>query len=120
MHIAAASPKYVRREEVPAAELEREKDIYRDQARQTGKPEAVIDKIIEGKIEKFYSDVCLLDQVFVKDPEGKMKISLNREDRQDRREHLERTTAFAKFVLGEGLAKKESDFAAEVAAAVGT
>ncbi|MHB8174678.1 MAG: translation elongation factor Ts, partial [Nitrospirota bacterium] len=75
MHIAAASPKYVRREEVDPSELEREKEIYKDQARQSGKPEKILDKIIEGKIEKFYGDVCLMDQIFVKDPDGKKKVS---------------------------------------------
>jgi len=71
MHIAAANPTCVRREEVPAAELEREKEIYKDQARQSGKPDNILDKIVEGKLDKFYGDVCLLDQVFVKDPDGK-------------------------------------------------
>ena len=113
MHIAAAAPQYVRREEVAADVLEREKDIYRDKARQTGKPEAIIEKIIEGQIGKFYAEVCLLEQSFVKDPDKTIQqilksagadVTVNR---------------FARFVLGEGLEKKESDFAAEVAAAVG-
>lgn len=113
MHIAAAAPQFVRREEVSADVLEREKDIYRDKARQTGKPENIIDKIIEGQIGKFYGEVCLLEQSFVKDPDKTIQqvlktagadVTVNR---------------FARFVLGEGLEKKESDFAAEVAAAAG-
>lgn len=72
MHIAAASPQYVSREDIPSEVIEREKEIYRGQV--AGKPANVVEKIIEGKLEKFYSDVCLLDQVFVKDPEGKQKI----------------------------------------------
>ena len=117
MHIAAASPAYVSRDEVPADVLEREKEIYRAKARETGKPENIIDKIIEGQINKFYADICLLEQAYVKDPDKTIQTYLNEtiatigENMNVRR--------FAKFVLGEGIAKKESDFAAEVAAAAG-
>lgn len=72
MHIAAANPTYLSREDIPQDQLEREKEIYRAQVE--NKPANVIDKIVEGKIEKFYSESCLMDQVFVKDPDGKMKI----------------------------------------------
>lgn len=72
MHIAASSPLYVSKEDVPADVIEKEKAIYRSQVE--GKPANVVEKIVEGKLEKFYSDVCLLEQVFVKDPEGKKKI----------------------------------------------
>ncbi len=117
MHIAAAAPHCVRREEVPEATLEREKEIYRAKARETGKPENIIEKIIEGQINKFYGEACLLEQPFVKDPDKTVQTYLNEtiaaigENISIRR--------FARFVLGEGLAKKESDFAAEVAAAAG-
>ena len=117
MHIAAASPQYVRREEVPAGALEREKEIYRSKARETGKPDNIIEKIIEGQINKFYAEICLLEQPYVKDPDKSVQTYLNEtiaaigENVSIRR--------FARFVLGEGLAKKESDFAAEVAAAAG-
>lgn len=113
MHIAAAAPMYVRRDEVAADVLEREKDIYRAKAKETGKPDNIIEKIIEGQIGKFYGEICLLEQNFVKDPDKTIQqilkavgadVTVNR---------------FARFVLGEGLEKKESDFAAEVAAAVG-
>jgi len=117
MHIAAASPMFVRREEVPAELLEREKDIYRAKAKESGKPDNIVEKIIEGQINKFYADICLLEQSFVKDPDKSVQTYLNEtiatigENMSVRR--------FAKFVLGEGLQKKESDFAAEVAAAAG-
>ena len=67
MHIAATDPRYVRREDVTAEDLEREKDIFRAQAAATGKPAPVVEKIVEGKMSKFYEEVCLLDQPFIKD-----------------------------------------------------
>lgn len=67
MHIAASDPKFIRREDVTAADFDREKDIYRSQAAATGKPANVVDKIVEGKMAKFYEEVCLLDQPFIKD-----------------------------------------------------
>lgn len=76
MHIAGAGipPLYVKREDVPAEVIDKEKDIYRAQAKETGKPANVIEKIVEGKLDKFFADFCLLEQVFIKDPEGKLKI----------------------------------------------
>jgi elongation factor Ts len=117
MHIAAASPLYVRREEVPVELIEREKEIYRAKAKESGKPDAIIEKIIEGQINKFYADICLLEQPFVKDPDKTIQTFLN-ETISTIGENMS-VRRFAKFVLGEGLAKKECDFAAEVAAAVG-
>jgi elongation factor Ts len=73
MHIAAANPDYVRREEIPAEVVEKEKEIYASQV--TNKPPQVIEKILEGKIEKFYSESCLMDQIFVKDEEQKKTIN---------------------------------------------
>ena len=67
MHIAATDPRYVRREDVTAEDLEREKEIFRAQAAATGKPAQVVEKIVEGKMSKFYEEVCLLDQPFIKD-----------------------------------------------------
>ena len=69
MHIAAAGPLYLSRDEVSPEVVEKEKEIYREQASQSGKPEKVLDKIVEGKLEKYYSEVCLLEQPFVKDPD---------------------------------------------------
>jgi elongation factor Ts len=101
MQIAAANPQYVRREEVPQAELDKEKEIYRAQALESKKPEKVIDKIVEGKLERFYSEVCLLEQTYVKDGDMTIKDVLDAliakigENIQIRR--------FARFQLGEGL-----------------
>ncbi len=117
MHIAAASPAYLQRSEVPTDVLEREKDIYRDKARQTGKPDNIIEKIIEGQINKFYGDICLLEQAFVKDPDKSIQKYLDETGKA--LGGIITLKRFTKFVLGEGLEKKESDFAAEVAAAAG-
>jgi elongation factor Ts len=103
MQIAAANPAYVRREDVPAEEIEKEREIYRGQARESGKPEKVVDKIVEGKLERFYSEVCLLEQPFIKDPDHKVADIINdaiarlRENIQIRR--------FARYHLGEGARK---------------
>lgn len=77
MHIAAANPQHIRREEIPAEVLEREKKIYRTQAQESGKPEKVIDKIVEGKLERFYSEVCLLEQTYIRDSEMTVKEVLD-------------------------------------------
>jgi len=72
MHIAAANPLFVSREEVPETVVESEKEIYRSQV--AGKPPQVADKIVEGKLEKFFNETCLLEQIFIKDPEQKLKV----------------------------------------------
>ncbi|MBI5379650.1 MAG: translation elongation factor Ts [Nitrospirae bacterium] len=74
IHVAAANPLYLRREEVPPSLIEKEREIYRAQAQESGKPEKVWEKIVDGKLEKFYEDVCLLEQVFVRDEEGKLRV----------------------------------------------
>ena len=74
MQIAWSNPRWLRREEVPAAELDQEKSVHRAQLREQGKPEAMLDKIIPGKIEKFYKEYCLLEQAFFRDPEGKRSV----------------------------------------------
>jgi len=118
MHIAASAPEYVRREEVPADAIEREKAIQRQRVIEEGKPEHIADRIVEGRMGKFYEDVCLLEQKFVRDDSKTVQDILTEavarigENIQVRR--------FTRYVLGEGLARKESDFAAEVAAAAGT
>jgi len=117
MHIAAAAPQFVRREDVDPALLEREKEIYRAKAKETGKPDNIVEKIVEGQISKFYGEICLLEQPFVKDPDKTIQTYLN-ETIASIGENIS-IRRFARFVLGEGLAKKESDFAAEVAAAAG-
>lgn len=103
MQIAASNPLYIRREDVPAEALEKEREIYRVQARESGKPEKVIDRIVEGKLEKYYGEVCLLEQVFVKDPDIRIQDLMNGligklgEKIEIRR--------FARFQVGEGMAK---------------
>ena len=119
MHIAAANPKYVRREDVDQGELAREREIYMDQARQSGKPENILDKIVEGKLDKFYSDVCLLDQVFVKDPDGKLKVKDLITAKIAKIGENISVRRFSRYQLGEGLEKRSCDFAAEVAEQLG-
>lgn len=102
MHVAASSPRYVRREDVPAEVVAAEMDIYTEQARATGKPEQVIVKIAEGKLNKWYEGVVLLDQPFVKDPD-KTVDQLRRELVGTIGENVE-IRRFARFQLGEDLA----------------
>ena len=106
MHIAAANPPYISREDVSAETIEREKEIYRAQV--MNKPPQVVEKILEGKLDKFFSDMCLLEQVFIKDPEGKKKVKdLITEKIAKLGENIV-VRRFARFQLGEGLAKTES------------
>jgi elongation factor Ts len=99
MHIAAANPTYLSREEVPQEVLDREKDIYRAQV--TNKPPQVVEKIVEGKLEKFFSDTCLLDQIFVKDPDQKKKIKDVVTDKVAKLGENIVLRRFARFQLGE-------------------
>jgi len=103
MQIAAANPRCVRREEVTTAELDKEKEIYRQQALESGKPEKVIDKIVEGKIDKFYSEVCLLEQGFIKDQDKKVVDVIN--DAIARLGENIQVRRFARYNLGEGANK---------------
>jgi elongation factor Ts len=104
MQIAAANPQYIRREEIPEEVLEKEKDIYRTQALEGGKPQKVIDKIVDGKMERFYSEVCLLEQTYIKDSDLTIKELLEAmiakigENISIRR--------FSRFQLGEGLSSQ--------------
>jgi len=118
MQIAASAPLYVRREDVPAALVQKEMDIARAQEREQKKPDAIVEKIATGKVEKYYGEVVLLEQPFVKDDKKKIQDVLTEaiakigENIQVRR--------FARYVLGEGLEKKQEDYAAEVANMAGT
>ena len=112
MHIAAANPSYLRREEVPAAELEHEKMVLSEQARNEGKPEKIIEKMVTGRIEKYYKEVCLLEQPFVKDPD-KTISDLITESIAKIGENIA-IRRFTRYHLGEGIEKKQEDFAAEV------
>ncbi len=117
LHIAALSPQFVRRDEIPSELLEKEKEIERVKLREQKKPEAMIEKILTGKIEKYYETVCLVDQPFVKDDKKKVhevvteaiaKIGENISIRR-----------FTRYQVGEGIEKKKEDLAAEVAKTIG-
>ncbi|WP_166237915.1 translation elongation factor Ts [Paenibacillus turpanensis] len=116
MHIAAASPRYIRREEVPASEIEKEREILKAQAINEGKPENIAEKMVEGRVKKFYEEYCLLEQPFVKDPD-KTVLQLLNEKIATIGENLS-IRRFARFELGEGLEKKQENFAEEVMAQV--
>lgn len=112
MHIAASNPLYVSEEEVPAEVLEKEKEVIRQQALNEGKPEAVVDKMVEGRIKKYLAEICLLDQPFVKDPDKTVKELLTEKIATIGENIVIRR--FARFERGEGLEKKEENFAEEV------
>ncbi len=116
MHVAAAEPRFVRREEVTEDVLKQEREIYSEQVRQAGKPDHLIDRIVTGKMEKFFSEAVLLQQPYVKNPDqtvGEMiaeAVATIGENIQVRR--------FVRYKLGEGIEKRSEDFAAEVASQV--
>jgi elongation factor Ts len=103
MQIAAANPRYINAADVPQAELEKEREIYRQQSLESGKPEKVIEKIVEGKISRFYSEVCLLDQPFIKDPDQKVGDVI-REAVARLKENIQ-VRRFVRYHLGEGAEK---------------
>lgn len=107
MHAAASNPKYISRDQVPAEIVEKEKEIYTEQLKQQGKPEAAIEKILTGKLDKFYSEISLLEQPFIKDEEKTVQKLLGENISIARME---------RFELGAGLVKEMTDFAAEVEA----
>ena len=100
MQIAAANPRYIRPEEVPTGDLEKEREIYRRQALESGKPEKVVDKIVDGKIDRFYSEVCLLEQSFIKNPDRKVSEILT--DAVARLGENIQVKRFSRYQLGEG------------------
>ena len=108
MHIAATAPKFLSVADVDAETAAHERSIYAEQAKASGKPEAIIEKMVEGRMQKFYQEAVLLEQAFVMDPDKKVKDVLAAAGVT--------VTAFARFALGEGIEKKQEDFAAEVAA----
>ncbi len=112
MHIAAMAPQYISREEVPQEVVDKEMEVYKAQLEGEGKPADIIEKILEGKISKFYSEVCLLDQPFLKD-EDKTIAQLVQEKTAEIGEKVS-VRRFARFVVGEGIEKEEKDFASEV------
>ena len=106
MQIAAARPEYVKQDEVPAERVAKEMEILKIQTMNEGKPEAIAEKIVQGRIGKFYEEICLVDQPFVKDPNKKVSQLLAEKDAE--------VIAFARFEKGEGIEKKEENFAEEV------
>lgn len=104
MQVAAANPRVVRREDVSPVELEKEKAIYRQQALETGKPEKVVEKIVEGKIERFFSEICLLEQSFIKDPDKNVTSVIN--DAIARLGENIQIRRFARYHLGEGSSRE--------------
>lgn len=113
MHIAAANPLYVTKEEVPMEEIEQEKEILRAQALNEGKPEKIVDKMVEGRVSKYYKEICLMEQPFVKNPDLTIE-DLVKEQIMTIGENV-KIRRFARFQMGEGLEKKEENFAEEVA-----
>lgn len=116
LHIAGIAPKYVSRSEVPAGEVDREKAIYHDQLVAEGKPEAMIEKIMTGKFDRYYSEICLLEQAFIKDEEKTIEQLLTEKTAEIGEKISVRR--FTRYALGEGIEKKVVDFVAEVNAEV--
>ena len=117
MHIAAAAPLSVSQDDLDPSAVERERQVLSDQARESGKPEEIIEKMVEGRIRKFFEDVCLLDQVYVVD--GETRVSKVLEDAGKELGSAVTITGFTRFALGEGIEKEEEDYAGEVAALAG-
>lgn len=116
MHIAAVNPLCIERKDLPQEAVDREKAVVKAQAMESGKPEKVIEKMVEGRMEKFYAESCLLEQSFVKNPDIKINDYLNQAVAKIGEKISIRR--FTRYQMGEGLEKKSSDFAAEVAAAI--
>lgn len=117
MQIAAVNPKYVSREEVPAEEVEHERKVLTEQAKSENKPDHIIEKMVEGRLEKFYEEICLLDQDFIKYSDKKIRDILN--DLIAKIGENIKIRRFVRFEVGEGLEKREEDFAEEVAKQIG-
>ena len=110
MHVAASKPQYVNKEEVPAEVVEKEKEILSAQALQEGKPADIVEKMVLGRINKFFNEICLLGQPFVKDPDTTVEKLLKGANATVKQ--------FVRFEVGEGMEKRDEDFAAEVMAQV--
>jgi len=114
MQVAAMSPQFVSQDEIPAAMTEKEKEIRVELAKKSGKPDSVIPKIIEGQLAKWAKEICLLDQVWVKDPEGKKDIRGLLTDLIAKTGENIKVRRFVRFEVGEGLEKRADDFVEEV------
>ncbi len=115
MHVAAAAPQAVSAEDLDAAALERERSVLAEQARASGKPEEIVEKMVQGRLRKYYEEVCLLDQTFVIDSDSKVRQAVETAGKEAGAPVT--VTGFHRFQLGEGVEREESDFAAEVATA---
>jgi elongation factor Ts len=113
MHIAAAEPRFLRREDVTEKDLDTEREIARDAAAKSGKPENIVEKMVSGKMEKFYGEACLLEQPYIRDDKSTVQQFLDREGKGQSCKYG--ITRFVRYKLGEGIDKRPDDFAAEVA-----
>jgi elongation factor Ts len=113
MHIAAAEPRFLRREDVTEKDLDTEREIARDAALKSGKPENIVEKMVSGKMEKFYGEACLLEQPYIRDDKATVSQYLARRGKESGCEYI--VTRFTRYKLGEGIEKRSEDFAAEVA-----
>lgn len=111
MHVAASHPLYLKKSDIPQEVLEKEKEIFKEQLKETNKPQNVLEKIIEGKISKFASEVCLNDQIFIKDPTGKKSVSQVLKELDSSLQ----VVSFVRYQVGEGMEKKKDDFVKEIA-----
>lgn len=106
MHVAAINPSYVSRDDVPEEEVNREREVLKTQALEEGKPENIVEKMVEGRLSKFFEDICLLDQSYVKDPDSKVKKFVASKDSA--------VKSFVRYEVGEGMEKRDENFADEV------
>lgn len=113
LQIAASNPLFIRKEEVPQENLDKEREILRQQALNEGKPEKIVDRMVEGRIEKYYKEVCLLEQPFVKNPDITVQDLLNEATLASGEKVTVRR--FVRYERGQGIEKKQSDLAAEIA-----
>jgi elongation factor Ts len=117
MHVAAAKPQSVSRDDMDQEVVDRERAIFAEQARDSGKPAEIVEKMVEGRIRKFYEEACLVDQTFVIDGDSKVSSAIEAAGREAGGSIT--LKGFSLFVLGDGIEKEEEDFAAEVAAVAG-
>ena len=116
MHIAAAEPRFLHRDDVTQKDLDTEREIARDAAAKSGKPENIVEKMVSGKMEKFYGEACLLEQPYIRDDKSTVTQYLQRRGKEAGCEFV--VTRFTRYKLGEGIEKRGDDFAGEVAAAL--
>jgi elongation factor Ts len=113
MHVAAAEPRFLRREDVTQKDLDTEREIAREQAIKSGKPENIAEKMVAGKMEKFYAEACLLEQPYIRDDKSTVSQYFDKQAKEHGCKYV--VTRFTRFKLGEGIEKRGEDFAAEVA-----